>query len=75
MNGPPGAPVVLIEVGVHGLDDPVVTKDESVTTVSLNWRTDMPAEVVAEARRVLEPLRHDHPRFAAVLIELREVYG
>ena len=31
--------VVLIEVGVDGLDDPVVTKDASVTTINITSAT------------------------------------
>jgi hypothetical protein len=68
-------PVVLVEVGASDyLPDPVVTKDDRVTLVSLTWKARMEPELVAEARAVLEPIRSEHPRFAWVLDRLDKEY-
>lgn len=68
-------PVILIEAGTEpeGLPVPVITKDQRITSVSIDWSTEMSAELVERAIRALTPLRDDHERFAITLdrLELR----
>lgn len=69
------SPVVLVEVGTEpeGLAVPVITKDERITNVCLDWSTEMPLDLIEAAIGVLAPIRGDHPRFGIVLdrLELR----
>lgn len=69
-----GAPLVLIETGtwLEGLEDPVVTKDDTVTHVALSWDRPMRPEIVAEAIAVLSDYEGEHPRIDTVLRRLRE---
>ena len=71
-------PLVLIEIGVDDMPNPVVTKDERVTCVSVDWSAatadELPSEYIAEVRAVLGPIRDEHPRFAYVLDRLDREY-
>ncbi|HEV8420617.1 MAG TPA: hypothetical protein VGR13_04610 [Actinomycetota bacterium] len=66
-------PLVLIEVGnPDGLDDPVVTKEDHVTVVSINWEQPMHPSVLGRIVRTLEEYRGEHPRIDLVLERLRQ---
>lgn len=69
------APVILVEVGTEpeGLPRPVITKEDSITCVSLDWEAEMDLDLIDRALAVLRPLRDDHPRFAITVdrLELR----
>ncbi len=69
------SPIVLIEVGDPDLPNPVVTKDERVTTVTLTWDEEMEPELIEEAWLILNGLRGEHPRFAVVLDRLEAIQG
>jgi hypothetical protein len=68
----PETPLVLVELGgAEGLDDPVITKDDRVTVVSLTWDRPMSPNVVDEAIRVLSQHQGEHPRIDLVLERLK----
>jgi len=63
--------LVLIEVNdPEGLPNPVVTKDERITSVSLDWN-DMSEDFRAEAIAVLSEYEGEHPRINLALDRLR----